>query len=201
MKRHLWIIGFLVVIQIPPAAAALENENLIQVLPKGYKLGNTVHEKNIRMHEYFPEGQDPDDWSEMLTTQIYQGMGQSPHPPEQYLRKLAQSWLSYCAGSTVMIPPSASTISNGYPTATLMIHCPFSPVTGKPEYTLFRAIKGTDGIYLVQKAFAYAPNSDQVEQAFDYLASVYICDTRSNDHPCPDVDTPDFREILDYFKK
>jgi len=74
----------------------------------------------------------------------------------------------------------------------LLLRCPLNPASGKPEVTLFRAIKGTDSFYLVQRATRYEPTAEQIGQTAKYLASVNVCDTRAAEHPCPDMKAQGF---------
>jgi hypothetical protein len=53
--------------------------------------------------------------------------------------------------------------------------------------TIFRAIKGKDAFYVVQRATRAAGSPEQVEGLRAYLAKVSVCDTRSREHPCGDL--------------
>jgi hypothetical protein len=60
--------------------------------------------------------------------------------------------------------------------------------TGKPEKTWFKAIKGNDSFYVVQKAFKFDPSKEQIAQWMQYFRSVAVCDTRLADRPCPKLE-------------
>ena len=49
----------------------------------------------------------------------------------------------------------------------MLLRCPLLPSTGKPEMTMFRAIKGKDALYLVQRATRAADSPEQVERLSD----------------------------------
>ena len=56
-----------------PALGELRDENLLQNLPAGYNVGHQQRQGNMLMIEMVPNGQIVQDWSEMLTTQIFFG--------------------------------------------------------------------------------------------------------------------------------
>ena len=68
--------------------------------------------------------------------------------------------------------------------------CPRNKDTGKPEFTLLKAIGGKDSFYLVQKAFRFKPEKAQIEQWSRYLRTVFVCDTRIVDRACPATGKP-----------
>jgi hypothetical protein len=57
--------------------------------------------------------------------------------------------------------------------------------TGKPEITWFKAVRGNDSFYVVQKAFKFTPSAEQVTTWTQYLRGVAVCDTRLPDRTCP----------------
>ena len=59
--------------------------------------------------------------------------------------------------------------------------------TGRPETTMFRAIKGNDSFYVVQRAVRSVATPDQVEKMKKYLGAVSVCEAGSPRHPCPDL--------------
>jgi hypothetical protein len=165
-----------------PAAAQLVNENLLVVMPTGYKIGFQTKKNNMDMSEMVPSNQTVDDWTEMVTVQIFHGM---TAPPEQFKGTLEQRWSAACPNSTSA--PIASAVENGYATLVWLFDCPHNPATGKPEITWFKAVQGNDSFYLVQKAFKFAPSKDQVVQWTKYLNVVQVCDSRLPDRACPQV--------------
>ena len=65
------------------------------------------------------------------------------------------------------------------------MNCPRNPATGKPEITYTKVTAGNDSLYVVQKAFKFAPSRDQFVQWMKYLRSVAVCDSRLADRACP----------------
>jgi hypothetical protein len=66
--------------------------------------------------------------------------------------------------------------------------CPRNPATGKPEMTWFKALQGNDSFYVVQKAFKFVPDKDQVAKWMGFLRAVAVCDSRLPDRACPQAD-------------
>ena len=167
----------------PSALAQLKNENLLELMPSGFKVGYQTSHDGMNMQEWVPEGETVENWSEMVTTQIF--LGRKNLDTAQFLNAIGQRWLKDCAGSK---PDTIHTgNANGYPVSMLLLQCPLNPQTGKPEVTLFRAIKGNDSFYIVQRAVRSVPTKDQLAKMAQFLGSVNVCDTRAPEHPCPDV--------------
>lgn len=165
-------------------SAELQDENLIQRIPTGYKIGYQTKQGNMILMEMVPSDQTVNNWDEMVTTQIFHGLKDTT--PEKFQNNMHKMWESACDD------PRFSTIKkgqeNGYPFSVWLQICPLNPSTGKPEITWFKAIQGNDSFYLVQKAFKFEPSSKQGRQWLDYLKSVMVCDTRLPNSPCPQTD-------------
>ena len=161
------------------APSQLQAENLLFAPPKNFKIG--YHSDHIgSLTEFVPSGQTVDDWTEMLTVQIFRNLKEVA--PAAFLQKIGAQWLNACPET-----PKGSILNgqvNGYSVSMLVLKCPKSPSTGKPEATVFRVIKGTDALYSVQYAWRTLP-SDEGQQA---LAKSTVCDTRDPSHPCPSFD-------------
>src|SRR5262249_53116133 len=117
---------------------------------------------------------------EMVTVQIFRGRKLAP---EQFRNSLMKGWNEGCPNASSK--PTTSATENGYPSVLWLLNCPRNPKTGKPEITWFRAIRGNDSFYVVQKAFRFAPSQEQVAQWTAYLKSVKVCETRLADRACP----------------
>jgi S1-C subfamily serine protease len=167
----------------PPGPArspkpALEGENLLFAPPKGFKVG--YHEDRNSMTEFVPDGQTVEDWTEMLTVQIFRDRTAEP---AAFLQSIAAQWQSVCPES-----PKSTIVNghvNGYLVSVLELKCPRHPITGKPENTMFRAVKGKDALYSVQYAWRAVP-SDAAQQA---VSKSTVCDTRDPSHPCASFDS------------
>ena len=108
--------------------------------------------------------------------------------PEQFKQRLQKMWAESC--ERVQSNPVVQTIERGYPMTVWIQWCPLNKATGKPEFTILKAIQGNDSFYLVQKAFKFQPQKEQIEQWSRYLRTVYVCDTRVADRSCPATSKP-----------
>ena len=163
--------------------AELKDENLLQNLPKGYKVDFQTKQGDMVMTEMVPESESVKNWTEMVTTQIFLGLKNAT--PETFQAYMQKTWTASCAASTVT--PVTNGKENGYPFSIWIQTCPANPSTGKPENTWLKAIKGNDSFYVVQKAFKFTPSHDQITQWMQYFHSVMVCDTRLADNACPSL--------------
>ncbi len=164
------------------AIAQLANEILLVRVPPGYKVGYRINRGNMAMDEMVPKEQTVEDWTEMVTVQIFHAV---KAPPEKFRDTLRQRWVAGCPGGSGA--DVVSDTENGYPVLIWLLDCPKNPQSGKPEITWFKAIAGNDSFYLVQKAFKFKPNKEQVGRWMAYLKSIAVCDTRIAARACPQV--------------
>ena len=167
-----------------PALAQLEDENLLVVPPNGYEVGYQAHNSKQLMTELVPEGETVENWTEMVTVQIFRDL--SDADPAEFRTHMRRQWFGTCDGAT--IENAADDTENGYPAATWMLTCPLNTQSGKPEYTMFKAIGGNDALYVVQKAFTWEPSEAEVAHWSDFLGDVTVCDSRLADRACPTAD-------------
>lgn len=175
---------FAMLLLIRPAAAQLVDENLLVDVPSGYEIGFRDQKNNMLINEMVPKGETVDNWTEMVTVQIFRGLRATP---EQFEGSVEKGWVNACPGGTERNIANAD--ENGYQVLVWRLDCPRNPDTGKPEITFFKAIRGNDSFYVVQKAFKFAPSQEQVAHWMAYLRSVRVCDTRLPDRACPQVNS------------
>jgi len=129
------------------ARADLENENLLVTAPPGYKVGFSDKKPDMLMTEFVPSKETVENWTEMVTVQVFFGLKVTP---QQFMDDMGKRWRAACPDAeeahTVAEAPE-----NGYPTLVWLLSCPKNPGTGKPEITWFKAVEGNDSFYLVQK--------------------------------------------------
>jgi hypothetical protein len=164
------------------ALAQLVNENLLVTIPPGYKIDFKDRKPDRLINEMVPEDQTVGDWTEMVTVQIFYGLKATP---EAFENRVADGWLKACPGATTSSIVSGP--ENGYPAGVWLLNCPRNPATGKPEITWTKVMAGNDSLYVVQKAFKFAPSRDQITPWMKYLRDVAVCDSRLPDRACPQV--------------
>jgi len=167
-----------------PAAFAQSSgsEQLLRPQAPGYvKAFENTEADGARLWEYVPTGENVQQWTEMLTvTASRPGVHATPR---EFLGFIERGWKGACPdGVSSWIREGQE---NGYPFALLMLTCPNNPASGKPEYTWFKGMQGADHFYVVQKAYRFAPEPEQVVPWVQYLSKVQLCDEQGSAHPCP----------------
>jgi hypothetical protein len=186
MTRRL--LSFFCLLACLPFAAQAEfkDENLLHGLPAGYKIDFQDRKGNMVMTEMVPQAESVKNWTEMLTSQIF--LGVKTATPESFQARMQQSFAGLCKGASSAWVTQGQ--ENGYPVGVWVQICPLNPATNKPEHVWFKAIKGNDSFYVVQRAYRYQPSREQVTQAMAHLREVKVCDSRLPDRPCPKVNKP-----------
>lgn len=167
-----------------PSQSFLQAENLLFAPPPDFKVGYQSNHDNRLLTEYVPAGETVDDWTQMLTVQIFR---RATIDSASFLQDVGKRFMDACPGTTAKGIFTGDT--NGYVVSMLLLKCPNNPGTGKPETTAFRIIKGNDALYSVQRAWRSVPSDQDLDAVMHILAKVTVCDTRSADHPCPSFDS------------
>jgi len=166
------------------AQPLIDTENLLFSPPKDFRVGFQSSHDNRMMTEFVPAAETVEDWTRMLTVQIYRG---ATTDAATFLQGIGKRYMDACAGTTTKGIFTGQV--NGYVVSMLVLKCPKNPSTGKPETTAFRVIKGNDALYSVQQAWRSVPSDQDLDDVIHGLAKVTVCDTRSADHPCPSFDS------------
>lgn len=159
----------------------LENENLLAGLPDGFKIGYQAEQGNQTITEMVAESESVEDWTAMVTVQVY--LGEKNTTPQQAQETMTNRWFGACENSESY--PVADGVENGYNFVLWMLYCPLNPSTQKTEYTYMKAIQGNDSFYLVQVAFRYEPTEADITRWMQYLRDVRVCDSRIPERACP----------------
>jgi hypothetical protein len=176
---------FLLSVALAGAEGELIGENLVAKIPSGYKLGFEQEADQAKMMEFIPEGESVEDWSEMITIQLFDPSNKNA----EFYTRLESLLKQACEdGSTHVIP---ATEENGYPIKVFQMFCPTNLKTGMGEVTFIKTIEGKDKFYVVQKAWRTEKYSDDIpltEEDFGtwirYLKDVYVCDSRVETRKC-----------------
>jgi hypothetical protein len=168
----------------------LENENLPVTMPQDFKIGYKSSHDSMYMQEWVRKNETVDNWSELITIEIVYG---KHFDTGLFLKMIGGRWLTDCPGSK---PNNIYTgQANGYKVSMFILNCPLNPKTMKPENTTFRAIQGNDSFYLVQWATKFDITPEQRENITKFFSTVNVCDTRTSEHPCPDLKAQGFKKI------
>ena len=79
-----------------PAAAAFVNENLITTAPAGYHVGFRNKSDDGLITEWVPAGETVENWTEMVTVQVFYHLKVSP---EAFMSNLEARWQRSCPGA------------------------------------------------------------------------------------------------------
>lgn len=184
MIRSLRVASVMLLICAFCSASALaqpRSESLMQPLPKGYMVDYEKSDIRLTTVIRVPENESRYSWTEMITTQIFENDRLQPDP---FYRIMLKGWIDVCKNGSGAVIRKGS--ENGYPYIFFRLSCPLNPKTEQPEYTWFKAIRGRDRFYVVQKAFKWDPTKEQFARWTAYFRDVKICDPREPDkHPCP----------------
>jgi hypothetical protein len=159
----------------------LEAENLLVGIPEGFELGYEAAGGDQEIHEFIPTGESVEDWSAMVTIQIFRGLQELEG--DRFAINMAENWKGVCEGATVSKLTESEV--NGFPFVLWTFLCPLNPQTGKPETMYFKGITGSDAFYSVQYAFRQEHADELDTIALPYLIGASACDTRKPERPCP----------------
>jgi hypothetical protein len=163
-----------------PAAAQLVGENLVVTTPDGYKIASETRKNDLVLTQMVPAGESANDWSEMVTVQVFRGQKVDA---KQFATTLAREWIKACPdGQAYAI---SETQESGYPVLLFALTCPRNDATGKPEYAWFKTITGNESFFLVQRTAKFAPSPEQLATWGRYLRSIAVCDSRLPERACP----------------
>lgn len=188
--RHLPFTGLLLaaIVAAPAAAAQSRDEQLLFTEPDGWHEVYTNIEDNLTTSEYVPEGQDEDNWREMLTVQML--LNTPDADPDTMLSRIAAHMAQECPQLDVQ-PVELGGVGE-YPTLAVIIMCGKNPTHGHGEFILLRAIAGHQHFYLLQKSWRTAPFElhDQPPVSLDerklwlgFLAYQRVCDPQREQCP------------------
>jgi hypothetical protein len=169
---------------VTSAQSLINAENLLFSPPKDFKVGYQSSHDTRQITEWIPASETVEDWTQMLTVQIFRG---ATVDGGRFLQEIGKRYMSDCPGTTAKGVFTGQ--ANGYTVSMLLLKCPKNPATGKPETTAFRVIKGKDAVYSVQRAWRAVPTDQDLGAVMHSLAKVTVCDTRAPDHPCPSFDS------------
>jgi hypothetical protein len=162
----------------------LDAENLVFSPPQGFKVGFQSSHDRRTMVEFVPTAETVENWTQMLTVQVFRGMKADA---ATFLQGVGKLYMDACPGTTAKGIFTGTV--NGYVVSMLVLKCPKYPSTGKPETTAFRAIRGKDALYSVQWAWRSVPSDQDMAAVMQGLAKVTVCDTRTAEHPCHSLDS------------
>ena len=165
---------------LPGSLAAQETGERLQIVaPEGFVEYRSSGVNGTALIEFVPDGQTTEDWTQKVSLQFLPSIQE----PVAFTDAVSQSVMQACASAEVA--QISQPTEAGHATSLILVGCPLSPATGKPEYFLMKAIAGHDRLYVVQMAWAGPrPTPDGVTTWSVWLRRVVACDEGSTEAAC-----------------
>lgn len=195
--RPLVLLAALAAVLAPPALAAPEAppsgggaERYVLGVPASWQEASRHTVQGTDVVVYVPPGQNAQQWSDMLTVQVFHGM--TALPADAFYERTRRAYQDGCADSRA--GDMQTGLSNGYPSAFWVLGCGRHAAAGVGETSFFRLIQGDRALYLAQRAWRTAPYAaqeappvtpDQQQEAVRLLGTFAVCDPTTDGHPCP----------------
>lgn len=158
--------------------------------PAGWGVVHTDEGEALRVLHMMPEGQQPGDWRDMITVQVLKTT-EPPTLAALHARAVA-SYEADCEQRLGGTPQYGDT--NGFETAFWTLGCSRNRRTGHGETAFFKAVRGLEGVYVLQRAWRVAPfdpaagpgiSAEDQRLAVSVLQGATVCIPDSRAHPCP----------------
>jgi hypothetical protein len=178
MLPLLWAVGLAPAVQ----GQGMTGEILLAGMPEPFELGWQGQKDNMDMSEYVPHGETVDDWTRMITVQVFHGTANAG--AASIAAQVGDKWAAACPGGTAA--ESVAGDEGGYDFALWAYDCAENPQTAKPESMFLKVMVGVDALYMVQYAFRASADDAMITDAMTYLKDVGVCDTRLPEKACPE---------------
>jgi hypothetical protein len=162
------------------SAQPIQGETLMVAEPDGYTIANSGRRGNAEVTQMVPTGQTVNDWTEMVTVQIYPNVNEFTF--ETYAAALEKRFKAACQGAEANALKRAQ--ENGYDIEYWALDCRAKEGAHTPLITWFKMLRGNDRLYVVLKAFLTQPADEQIKATAQYLKNISVCDPRLKDRPC-----------------
>ena len=168
-----------------PTMKSVRTTNVGEVLLAKPKVNWRLITDSPGIKEYVPWEQNEHDWTEMMTFRTFDLVDQDVNAlADQYKNRAA----SFCKEQATF--KNFNGKEYGYPMAVWFHLCSFNSTTLQGEITLYKAIQGHDGLYIVMHATRVPafrlndknlPMKDEtIREWLNDFASVVVCDARIN---------------------
>lgn len=196
--RTVWaIVGVLAL--VAASAAGAEERLVLEPYPgpPWHEVMNQTQGGRF-IRELLPADQTPDTLRDVLTAQSVPG---SPDPPGQFLAALFQQYADQCENIETKGPTEV--VEQGRQVAYAQLYCGRLKGQTTGAHIFYKAIRGTDALYVVDRDFrtpgsdhAAAPAFTKAQDAIAFLEAesvasrylkqqVYLCDPVFPDPRCP----------------
>jgi len=164
-------------------------EILLADPPQGWVEPGAMQTPVLRMAEYGPPD-GPEGRVERVTFEAQEG---KPLPdPIDFVLAVSRDLEASCKGfEDINI---SSGFENGYPTSVRLMICPQLQSTPQGQVVMAKAIQGNDEFYVITRRLRVPPmrgdgqplTAQEMAEWTAHLKGIRLCDTRSDDYPCPE---------------
>lgn len=160
------------------------NEQLMQNIPLTYVVKNTRDvPSRIKETIFMPGNQSQSNWTELLYVQIFFDRGSLT--PGGYRSLMQQSWMKQSGTILQRIDEGAE---NGYPYSIFILSRQeeSSNKMDGPSVSIFKAIKGKNGLYSIQKSYKNPLSKIEVDKYVDEIKRNILCSSNT-EFKCPQI--------------
>ncbi|HLI14112.1 MAG TPA: hypothetical protein VKY65_21170 [Alphaproteobacteria bacterium] len=177
-----------------PSAAPATGERLVLPVPKGWKsiTDETRQQGQVRVSikEMVPDGQSAEKWQDRISASSWHGLSRQP-------LQTSFDMIKSVVDENCEKPAYGKEhegMERGYPTGLQLIVCAKTKRGNYGEAFIYKTINGKDDLYQIQISWRLPAAQDpdhvaltkqMVDEGTRYLKTVYVCDTRDPQHPCP----------------
>ncbi len=164
-------------------------EILLADPPQGWLETGAMQTPVLRMAEYGPPD-EPQGRVQRITFEAQQG---KPLPdPIDFVLAVSRDLEASCKGFEDINVSSG--FENGYPTSVRLMICPEFHDSANGQVVLAKAIQGNDEFYVITRRLRVPSmrgdgqplTAQEMAEWTAHLKGIRLCDTRSDEHPCPE---------------
>lgn len=158
-------------------------------IPAHWHTALSLNTGQMKIVAYVPEGQSREHWTDMLSVIVYDRSVYTDL--SDVANALGSTYNSICTIPAIVAPPSM-TNDNGSPASLQIARCGRGR-EGDAHIVVQKAIAGSDGFYIVKRAWALPPVADsnsvavpdaEMKAAIVELNEVHLCDTAQHATAC-----------------
>lgn len=164
-------------------------EQLLFILPEGWKEEFADRTESLSTTEYVPEGQSEANWEEMLTIQTL--LNKPSADPVKMMSGITK-YLSQDCSEFDYKPIDIGGIDNNYPSMAVLVLCGQEKERNGGYVSLLRGISGEENYFLLQKTWKTRPFNSQKKSPINleqrkfwlgYLSYLRVCSKSRGDCP------------------
>ena len=164
-------------------------EQLLFILPEGWKEEFADRTESLSTTEYVPEGQSETNWEEMLTIQTL--LNKPSADPVKMMSGITK-YLSQDCSEFDYKPIDIGGIDNNYPSMAVLVLCGQEKERNGGYVSLLRGISGAENYFLLQKTWKTRPFNSQKKSPINleqrkfwlgYLSYLRVCSKSRGDCP------------------